>query len=268
MKKSVKTGLIWTFVGIMLALMYIPIVILIVYSFTDAKALGVWSGFSTELYADLFTNDGILNAFKNSFVLALVAAALATVLGTTAAVGIFHLRKWKKTTANFVANITMENAEIVTGVTFMMFFLALRLPYGWTTLIIAHTMITVPYVILSVTPKLSQLNPNLYEAGLDLGASPMRSMFTVIVPQLVPGMISGFVMAFALSLDDFIVSKFVNGSVETIPVYLYNALAKRGADPTLRALSALMFVAVLTVLLGFNAVSASRRKKLLAQGNH
>lgn len=250
----------WTVVGVMLAFMYVPILILIIYSFTDAKALGVWGGFSFALYADLFTNSSILGAFKNSFILAFAAAALATVLGTSAAVGIYYLRKWKKTTASFIANITMENAEIVTGVTFMMFFLALRLPYGWTTLIIAHTMITVPYVILSVTPKLAQLNPNLYEAGLDLGASPVKSMLCVVVPQLVPGMLSGFVMAFALSLDDFIVSKFVNGSVETIPVYLYNALAKRGADPTLRALSSVLFVAVLAVLIVLNVVTEKRRK--------
>ncbi len=260
MKKQVKSALMWTVVGVMLAFMYVPILILIIYSFTDAKALGVWSGFSFALYADLFTNSSILGAFKNSFILAFAAAALATVLGTSAAVGIYYLRKWKKTTASFIANITMENAEIVTGVTFMMFFLALRLPYGWTTLIIAHTMITVPYVILSVTPKLAQLNPNLYEAGLDLGASPVKSMLCVVVPQLVPGMLSGFVMAFALSLDDFIVSKFVNGSVETIPVYLYNALAKRGADPTLRALSSVLFVAVLAVLIVLNVVTEKRRK--------
>ncbi len=259
MKKQVKSALMWTVVGVMLAFMYVPILILIIYSFTDAKALGVWSGFSFALYADLFTNSSILGAFKNSFILAFAAAALATVLGTSA-VGIYYLRKWKKTTASFIANITMENAEIVTGVTFMMFFLALRLPYGWTTLIIAHTMITVPYVILSVTPKLAQLNPNLYEAGLDLGASPVKSMLCVVVPQLVPGMLSGFVMAFALSLDDFIVSKFVNGSVETIPVYLYNALAKRGADPTLRALSSVLFVAVLAVLIVLNVVTEKRRK--------
>lgn len=263
MSGKVRSGLLWAFVAAMLAVMYIPIVILIVFSFTDAKALGVWSGFSVELYAELFANAGIQSAFLNSFILALVSATLATVLGTTAAVGIYHMRKWKKSTANFIANITMENAEIVTGVTFMMFFLALRLPYGWTTLIIAHTMITVPYVILSVTPKLAQLNPYLYEAGLDLGASPIRSMFTVIVPQLIPGMLSGFVMAFALSFDDFIVSKFVNGSVETIPVYLYNALAKRGVDPTLRALSSLLFVAILAVLIALNLVGAKRKKAAL-----
>lgn len=261
MKKQVTSALAWTFVAVMLAVMYIPILILIVYSFTDAKALGVWSGFSFALYADLFTNASILGAFKNSMILAFVSATLATALGTLAAVGIFYLRRWKKTTANFVANITMENAEIVTGVAFMMFFLAIRIPYGWTTLIIAHTMITVPYVILSVTPKLTQINPNLYEAGLDLGASPIRSMLCVIVPQLIPGMLSGFVMAFTLSLDDFIVSKFVNGGIETIPIYLYNALAKRGVDPTLRALSSVLFVAVLAVLIALNVVAAKRRRK-------
>ncbi|MCH5350722.1 MAG: ABC transporter permease [Clostridiales bacterium] len=261
MNKTVKSVLIWAFVGVMLAFMYLPIIILIVYSFTDAKALGVWSGFSMELYVNLFTDSEILSALGNSMILAASSATLATILGTTAAVGIFYLRKWKKTAADFIANITMENAEIVTGVAFMMFFLAINLGYGWPALIIAHTMITVPYVILSVTPRLNQINPNLYEAGLDLGASPIRSLVTVVIPQLLPGMISGFIMAFTLSLDDFIISKFINGGVETIPIYLYNALAKRGADPTLRALSSVLFIAVLTVLIVMNVVSAKRKKQ-------
>ncbi len=244
----------------MLAIMYVPILILIIYSFTDAKALGVWNGFSFELYANLFTDAEIMGALGNSLILAAVSAFLATVLGTAAAVGIYYMKAKRKAVAGFVANITMENAEIVTGVAFMMFFLAVNIGYGWGALIVAHTMITVPYVILSVTPKLSQLNPNLYEAGLDLGASPIGSMFRVVIPQLIPGMISGFIMAFTLSLDDFIVSKFINGGVETIPIYLYNALAKRGADPTLRALSSVLFIAVLTVLIALNIVSAKRRK--------
>ena len=264
MKKQVKSAIVWAFVGIALFVMYVPILILIIYSFTSAKALGVWSGFSFELYANLFTDAEILGALGNSLLLALISATLATFFGTTAAVGIFYMRKWKKSAAHFIANITMENAEIVTGVAFMMFFLAIKLGYGWPALIIAHTMITVPYVILSVTPRLSQINPNLYEAGLDLGASPIRSLFTVVVPQLLPGMISGFIMAFTLSLDDFIISKFINGGVQTIPIYLYNALAKRGADPTLRALSSVLFIAVLTVLIVLNVVSAKRRKGVKA----
>lgn len=260
MNKTVKKSLIWAFVGVMLALMYVPILILIIYSFTDAKALGVWSGFSFELYKNLFNDEQIMGALGNSMLLATVSAALATVLGTAAAVGIYYMRKGKAA-ASFIANITMENAEIVTGVSLMMFFLAVHINYGWSALIIAHTAITVPYVILSVTPRLSQINPNLYEAGLDLGASPVRSLVCVVIPQLVPGMISGFIMAFTLSLDDFIVSKFICGSVETIPIYLYNALAKRGADPTLRALSSVLFITVLTVLIALNAVGANRRKK-------
>lgn len=261
MNKHVKSILIWTFVAVMLAFVYLPIIILIVFSFTGARAFGVWSGFSFELYVDLFNNAQVMTALRNSLILALVSGLLATVIGTLSAIGIFYLKGWKKQTANFISNITMENAEIVTGVAFMIFFLVTRLPYGWVTLIIAHTMITTPYVILSVMPRLSQLNPNLYEAGLDLGASPIKSMLTVIVPQLIPGMLSGFIMAFTLSLDDFIVSKFINGSVSTIPIYLYNALAKRGVDPTLRALSAVLFVAVLTVLIALNVVSARRKKQ-------
>lgn len=262
MKKQVKTALIWSFVGAMLFLMYVPILILIIYSFTDAPALGVWGGFTMSLYGSLFTDPEIMGALGNSLLLAFVAATLATVLGTAAAVGIYYMKRRRKAVVGFISNITMENAEIVTGVAFMMFFLAVRVGYGWPALIIAHTMITVPYVILSVTPKLSQINPNLYEAGLDLGASPVKSMLAVVVPQLVPGMVSGFIMAFTLSLDDFIVSKFINGGVETIPIYLYNALAKRGADPTLRALSSVLFIAVLTVLIALNVVSARKRKKL------
>lgn len=265
-RKQVTDALVWVFVGLMLCVIYVPIVILIVFSFTDAKALGVWSGFSLELYENLFSDAEILGALGNSILLAFVSATLATILGTAAAVGIYYMKSRRRTIANFVGNITMENAEIVTGVAFMMFFLAVNIHYGWGALIIAHTMITVPYVILSVTPKLTQLNPNLYEAGLDLGASPVGSMVRVVVPQLVSGMISGFVMAFTLSFDDFIVSKFINGGVETIPIYLYNALAKRGADPTLRALSSLLFIAILAVLIALNIVSAKRKKAAKKEG--
>lgn len=266
MSKNVKTSLIWIFVGVMLVFMYAPILVLIIYSFTDAKALGVWGGFTMELYATLFTDSAVLGALGNSLLLAFVSATLATVLGTAAAVGIYYMKRKRKAAAQFVSNITMENAEIVTGVAFMMLFLIVNIQYGWTALIIAHTMITVPYVILSVTPRLSQINPNLYEAGLDLGASPIRSMIKVVMPQLIPGMISGFVMAFTLSLDDFIVSKFINGGVETIPIYLYNALAKRGPDPTLRALSATLFIVVLAALISVNAISAKRKKNALKKG--
>lgn len=265
-KKQIKNTLLWVFVGLMLCITYVPIVILIVFSFTDAKALGVWSGFSFGLYANLFTDAEILGALGNSLLLAFVSATLATILGTAAAVGIYYMKSKKRAVANFVGNITMENAEIVTGVAFMMFFLAVNIHYGWGALIVAHTMITVPYVILSVTPKLSQLNPNLYEAGLDLGASPIGSMVRVVVPQLVSGMVSGFIMAFTLSFDDFIVSKFINGGVQTIPIYLYNALAKRGADPTLRALSSLLFIAILAVLIAMNVVGAKRRKAEKKEG--
>ncbi len=265
MRKQVKTSLIWTFVGVMLAFMYIPMIILVVYSFTDSLAFGDWSGFTFSLYKDLFTDTHIMTALKNSLLLAFISGLIATALGTLAAIGIFYMKKWKKTASEMISNITMQNAEIVTGVAFMLFFLFTRIPNGWVALIIAHTMITTPYVILSVTPKLSQVNPNCYEAGLDLGASPVRSMFTVIVPQLIPGMISGFVMAFTLSLDDFIVSKFIYGNVETIPVYLYNAL-RRGVNPTLRALSTVLFVSVLAVLIALNVVSARRNKKIKAAG--
>lgn len=248
----------------MLAVMYLPILVLVIYSFTATKTIGgEWSGFTLSLYAQVFTDSEMMGAVGNSLLVALISSLLATFIGTLAAVGIYYTRnKWYKMLLNVTSQITMVNADIVTGVSFMMLFLALNMiPKGYLTLIISHTMITVPYVIMNVMPRLSQLNPNLYEAGLDLGASPVRTFFTVLLPQLVPSMISGFALAFTLSLDDFVVTKFVNGDVSTISTYLYNKIAKKGVMPELRALSALIFLVILAVLIAINITSYRRRKR-------
>ncbi|CDB25056.1 putative spermidine/putrescine ABC transporter permease protein PotC [Firmicutes bacterium CAG:552] len=252
----------WIFVSLMLVFVYAPIVILIVFSFSETKAIGNWEGlnWSLGLYAELFKSEDILEAVKNTFVLALISSTLSTIIGTVGAVGIDRLGKRMKRLVNGMGRITVINAEIVTGAAFMLFFTLFSGDIeGYPALIIAHTIITMPYVVLSVTPRLAQLNPNLYEAGLDLGASPMRTLCTVIVPQLVPGMVSGFGLAFTLSLDDYVISKFINGDVQTISTMIYSA-TKKGIPPVWRAVSSLIFVLVMIALIMIN-VSAKKREK-------
>lgn len=266
MNDKLKKALALSFVWLMLAVTYVPILVLIAYSFTDSKVMGVWSGFTLELYAKVFTDTEIMDAVRNSVILAVTASLISTFFGTVSAVGIFYMRKWRRKYMDFLTKITMINAEIVTGIAFLLLFVMVRfIPTGWPSLILAHVFITMPYVIMSVLPRLSQLNPNLYEAGLDLGASPMKALWRVLLPQLLPAMVSGFALAFTLSLDDFVVTKFVNGNVSTISTYLYNKLTKKGVQPVLRALSALIFFVVLVILLIVNVASRKRAAKTAAK---
>ncbi len=259
--KKWQKALCYTFLALVLLGMYIPIIILVIYSFTEAKSIGVWTGFSFELYKELFTDSEIMGAILNSVILALVSATLATFLGTLAAIGIYHMRKTPRRILENVNRITMVNADIVTAVAFMLFFIAVRfIPDGWATLIISHTMVCTPYVVMSVMPRLTQLNPNLYEAGQDLGASPIRVLFTVLLPQLIGAMLSGFMLSVTISLDDFVITKFNGGSeVETISVYLYNKL-KKGVKPVLRAMSTLILVVISLILVAINIVQSRRAK--------
>ncbi len=251
-----------SFVYIMLALMYAPIIILIIYSFTESRTIGNWTGFSFELYKNMFADPEIMGAMTNSLIIALASSILATAIGTFSAVGIYHLKKAPKFYMDTVSQITMVNADIVTGIAFMLFFLIIGIiPDGFGTLIIAHTIICIPYVIMSVTPRLTQLNPNLYEAGLDLGSSPMKTMLTVILPQLIPGMVGGFALAFTLSLDDFVITKFINGDVETISTYLYTKIKVKGIQPELRAMSTVILVAIMLILVFINVYNKIKKNK-------
>lgn len=269
-KKRLLVCLKWAFLLIVLALIYMPIVFIIVYSFSGAPDIGSANGFGEftfSLYKKLFTNsENLMTATLNTLIIGVVSALLATFIGTLTAVGLYYMRKGKKT-INFMSQITVVNAEIITAVGFFLlsiFLTRIGLPIeggmGW--LIVAHTIITIPYVILTVSPRLNQLNPNLYEAGLDLGAGPMRSLFTVIVPQLIGGMISGFALAFTLSLDDFVVTNLNKGSggVQTITTYVYNSL-RRSLDPAIRALSTIIFLVVLIALIIFNIVKNKKQKE-------
>ena len=250
------------FLVVMLIITYLPVAILTVYSFTDSKTIGLWNGFSFELYKQLFTDEEILGALKNTVIIGVTASVLAVILGTLASIGIHSMKKVPKMISESVNQITMVNADIVTAVGFMLLFLfVIVIPSDYFALIIAHTVICTPYVIMSVMPRLSQLNPNVYEAGLDLGATPMKAIFSIILPQLIPGIIAGFALAFTISLDDFTISTLISSSVDTIPRYLYNKLKVKGVMPVLRALSVVIMVAVMAVLVIINVVSANMERK-------
>ncbi len=261
--KAWKKVISYSFLALILIFTYLPIAVLVVYSFTDARSIGVWTGFTFELYAELFSDQEILSAILNSVILAVTSAGCATIIGTFAAVGIYSMKRIPRKLMEGTNQITMLNADIVTAIAFMLFFLIVQfIPFGWATLIISHTMVCIPYVVMSVLPRLSQLNPNLYEAGQDLGASPMRVMFTVMLPQLITAMLAGFMLSVTISLDDFVITKFnSNSEVVTISVYLYNKL-KKGVKPVLRAMSTLILVVVTAVVVGINVGQKRRSDKV------
>ncbi|MCI8487901.1 ABC transporter permease [Pumilibacter intestinalis] len=262
-RKKIFTVAGWAVLVLALVLIYLPILLVIAYSFVDSKFVGASGDVGFALYERLFSNDKLMEAAANTIIIGLVSALIATVLGTVSAVGIHYLKRGKQA-VNIVSQLTVYNAEIVTAVGLFLLVIFLKninIPVsrgmGW--LILCHTVMTVPYVILTVSPRLGQLNPNLFEAGMDLGAGSLRTMFTVIFPQLIKGMISGFALAFTLSLDDFVVTNLNRGSVNTISTYVFNSI-RRGIDPAVRALSTIIFVVVLAVLVAVNIAGKKKNK--------
>lgn len=242
---------------LLLVMLYAPIIIIAIFSFTESKVLGNWTGFSTELYTSLFSggvSDRLIVAIENTFIIALTAATVSTLLGTIAAIGINDLRYRKRRVVNFVNNIPILNPDIITGISLFLLFVSMGITQGYATVILAHIAFCTPYVVLSVMPRLVQMNPNIYEAALDLGATPMQAMRRVILPEIRPGMISGFILAFTLSIDDFAVTIFTNGTdgLETLSTFIYADARKGGLTPELRALSTIILVVVLILLLVVN----------------
>lgn len=232
--------------------LYAPIIILMIYSFNESK-YRVWTGFSLKWYIELFHNRQIMDALYNTIFVAVIASILSTIIGTAAAIGIDGLKKWQKSTVMNVTMLPVLNPDIVTGISLMLLFYIGRLPTGRFTLILAHMSFCIPYVILSVMPKLKQVNAGTYEAALDLGATPALATVKVTLPEIMPGVINGLLMAFTLSIDDFIVSYFTTGpGVENLSILIYNA-AKKGVSPSINALSALMFAVILVLLIIINA---------------
>ena len=262
MKRLLTNG----YLLLLLVMLYAPIIIIAIFSFTESKVLGNWTGFSTELYSSLFSggvSDRLIDAIQNTFLIALTAATVSTVLGTIAAIGINDLRYRKRRAINFVNNIPILNPDIITGISLFLLFVSLGITQGYTTVILAHIAFCTPYVVLSVMPRLQQMNPNIYEAALDLGATPMQAMRRVIIPEIRPGMISGFILAFTLSIDDFAVTIFTNGTdgLETLSTFIYADARKGGLTPELRALSTIILVVVLLLLVVVNYRSYRQAKR-------
>lgn len=252
---------------LLLVMLYSPIIIIAIFSFTESKVLGNWTGFSTELYTSLFSggvSDRLIVAIQNTFLIALTAATVSTMLGTVAAIGINDLRYRKRRVVNFVNNIPILNPDIITGISLFLLFVALGISQGYTTVILAHVTFCTPYVVLSVMPRLTGMNPNIYEAALDLGATPFQALRKVIIPEIKPGIISGFILSFTLSIDDFAVSLFTKGNIglETLSTYIYSDARKGGLTPELRPLSTIIFVTVLVLLIIINRRQAKSREKL------
>ena len=246
--------------------LYAPIVVLIVFSFNATKSRSVWKGFSLRWYENLFNDETILGALWVSLEVAVLAAVIATIIGTAAAVGLKSMNKNLRSVMLTLNNIPMVNPDIVTGISMMLLFVAIfsatgLLRPGFTTLVIAHVTFCIPYVILSVLPKLNQMNPSIYEAAQDLGCPPLKAFMKVVMPEIMPGIITGIMMAFTLSLDDFVISYFTSGSTaQTLPMVIYS-MTKRRISPKVNALSAVMFLIVLVLLVAINARQIAEQRR-------
>ncbi|NMB36539.1 MAG: ABC transporter permease [Bacteroidales bacterium] len=264
-KKFFAKAYIW----LLLIILYAPIIFIMIFSFSESKVLGNWTGFSTNLYANLFSRPAasatsLTRAVYNTVIIALISAFVSMILGAIAAIGIFNLRSRNKNAMLFLNNIPIINPDIITGVSLFLLFIFLHLSQGYTTVILAHITFCTPYVVLSVMPRLTQMNPNIYEAALDLGATPFQALRKVLIPLLRPGMISGFILAFTLSLDDFVVTFFTRGTIglETLSTYIYADARKGGLTPELRPLMTIIFSTILILLVILNIRKAKSVKQL------
>lgn len=247
---------------LVLLFLYAPILTLIVYSFNANKTRASWGGFSLNWYMELFQDPEILNSLYITIACAVIAAILATILGTLAAIGMHSMDKLPKLIFTSISYLPMLTPEIVTGVSLMILFLAVKLELGFVTMVLSHVAFDIPYVIFAVLPKLKQMNNHAYEAALDLGATPAQALMKVIIPEIMPGIFTGLLLSFTLSLDDFVISYFVGGPVQNLSVLIYS-MARRGINPKINALSALMFVFIVILLLVVN-----RRASIVEQKQH
>ena len=262
------------FIYFILLLMYAPIIYITVYSFSEGTT-GVWTGFSFENYSTLFDLGGndyankIWTAARNTALVALTAATVSTILGTLGAIGIYYSkRKWIKNSLDFVTQIPIVNAEIVTAVSLCILFVLCSafLPRSFLTLVIGHVVLSIPYVVISVKPKLEQMDPSLYEAAMDLGATQTQALWKVIIPDIIPGILSGFMLSVTLSLDDYVITAFTKptvGGFDTISTYVDAVTVKKPLPAQLRAFTAILFAVILIVMVVMNIKSSQNSRKLL-----
>lgn len=252
---------------IVFLVMYAPILVLIFFSFNAGSSTSSFEGFSLRWYGALFQNEYVMQSLYNTLILASVSAVISTVLGTAAAVGISKYKRWQRTAINTVTNVPMMNPDIVTGVSMLLLFvfagavLNIESVLGFWTLLLAHITFNLPYVILSVQPVLSKVDVHLSEAAQDLGCPPVKAFFKVVLPSISSGIVTGFMMAFTLSVDDFVISFFTAGpSFTTLPLYIYS-MTKKPVKPDINALSTIMFVVVLALLILINLHEGRSEKK-------
>lgn len=253
------------YLGLVLFFLYVPIFVLIVFSFNESKSRSVFSGFTLDWYRKLFENEIIVSSLINTLIIAVAASVISTLLGTLAAIGINNMRKIPKAIVMNITNMPIINPEIVTGVSLMLLFVffaaRMNLEFGFVTLLIAHITFDVPYVILNIMPKFKQMDPHLYEAAQDLGCSPVSAFMKVVLPEIMPGIVSGFLMAFTYSLDDFVISYFTSGSTsQTLPVTIYS-MTRRKVSPEINALSTIIFAVVVIILIIKNVIETRNMKK-------
>lgn len=254
------------YLWLLLLVLYAPIALIAVFSFTKSKILGNWTGFSMDLYVNLFTGKadaGLNSAIWYTVVIALIAAVCSTILGTLAAIGIYNMRARARKTVSLLNSVPMINPDIITGISLFLLFVALGVSQGLATVCIAHVVFCTPYVVLSVLPRLSRMNPNTYEAALDLGATPAQALRMVMLPDLWPGMLSGFILALTLSVDDFGVTFFTKGSggLETLSTFIYSDARKGGLTPELRPLFTIILLVMLIALIVINIRKNKQEEK-------
>lgn len=248
LKKTVENF----YLVLIMIFLYAPIATLMVLSFSNSKSRTQWGGFTLRWYGEMFESSTIMAALQNTLIIAFTSALIATVIGTAAAIAINSMKPLPKTIIMGITNIPMLNADIVTGISLMLAFIAFGISLGFETILIAHITFNIPYVILSVMPKLKQTNKSVYEAAMDLGAPPIQAFFKVVFPDILPGVLSGFLLAFTMSLDDFIITHFTKGAgINTLSTLIYSEV-RRGIKPSMYALSTIIFVTVLILLIVTN----------------
>ena len=244
------------YLALVLAFLYLPILVMFGLSFNASVSRAEWTGFTLDWYAKLFHDQIIIDALKVTLSVAVIATIASVIIGTLGAIGMYSMKKGWFNLLSAVSNIPMTMPDIVTGVSIMMLFVVLKMERGYWTMVMAHIAFDTPYVLFSVLPKLKQMDPNMYEAALDLGCKPFKALTKVIVPQVTPGIVTGGLLAFTMSIDDFIISYFTGGSaVNNLSIAVYGS-ARRGVSPSMYALSAIMFVVILVLLLIINRRSS------------
>lgn len=266
-KISLKVILSKIYVYFILLIMYAPIVLLMVYSFTESKTIGIWNGFSTKSYVMLFSSTNVKSkaiwkAVQNTVVVAIVSSLISTFLGTIGAIGMFYSKKKINKALNAVTQIPVINAEIVIALSLTILFVFCHIQFGFGTLIIGHVVLSIPFVVLSVQPKLTQMDPNLYEAAMDLGSTPTKALLKIVLPEIFPGVVSGFLLSITLSLDDYIITAFTKPatSFDTLSTYVEAVTKKSGLPVQLRALTTIIFVLILIFMAIYNVILKKKER--------